>query len=336
MLSREELLRGTRRLASRANPKIREWASLHDRRIRKELGQTLAEGARLAGEALSAPGGGRFRPMALLLSDSGAERPEAERLFSLARQSGIDCYSLSDDCQARISSLKNSDGLALVLSAGPEPADFARLLALAGARWLIAAGVQDPGNAGALARTALAAGFSGCLFLEGVDPLSPKFLRGGMGASFRLPCLSRNIREFLAAWEDVRGRAELVQASANPAGGDYRSEKYPTPLLILLGGERGLPRELAGLPARTVHIPLAGGVESLNLAVAAGIVLFEANRRHAGDFPAADAVSCRKSGVAPRGILREEPPARTVSARGEVNSPPASGVNSGTGGLRNS
>ena len=279
MLSREDLLRGARRLASRANPRIREWASLHDRCAREKSGLTLADGARLAAEAFAAPKGGRFRPLALLISDSGATRPEAGRLFSLAGEAGIDRYSLSDDCQARISGLKNSDGLVLVLAVEPEPPDFASLLALPGARWLVAAGVQDPGNAGALVLTALAAGFSGCLFLEGVDPLSPKFIRGGMGASFRLPCLSRSIPAFLAAWEAIRSRVNLVQASADPAGGDYRRESYRPPLLVLLGGERGLPPELARLPARTIHIPLAGGVESLNLAVAAGIVLFEASRR---------------------------------------------------------
>ncbi|MDR1520519.1 MAG: RNA methyltransferase [Planctomycetota bacterium] len=279
MLAREELLRGARRLASRANPKIKDWAALSQRQARDSLGLTLAEGARLAEEALLAPAGGRFRPAALLLSDSGAGREAAGRLFALAGERGLERYSLTDDCFAKISGLRNAEGLALVLSLGPEEPDFSAAWRLPGARWLVAAGVQDPGNAGALARTALAAGFSGCLFLEGADPRAPKFLRGSMGAAFRLPCLSRAIADFLAAWDAAPAGIALIQATADPSAGDYRELPYQPPFLLLLGGERGVPPELAGRAAQTAHIPLAGGVESLNLAVAAGIIIFEANRR---------------------------------------------------------
>lgn len=275
MIAREELLR-VKRLASRSNPRVKDWSSLSDRGSRDELGLTLAEGARLVGEGLDAPGDGRFRPVTLLVSDSGAERPEAGGLFARAGDLGLERISLSDDCFAKISGLKNSDGLALVLALNPEPADLA-VLSLPNARWLIAAGVQDPGNAGALARTALAAGCSGCLFLDGADSASPKFLRGSMGAAFRLPCLSMRTEEFLRQW---RGGARLMAAATAQSGAeDYLAAEYRPPFALMVGGERGIPEELSSLADGRVHIPLAGGVESLNLAVAAGVILFEAKRR---------------------------------------------------------
>ncbi len=279
MIPRETLLQGARRLASRANSRVRDWSGLGDRAERERLGLTLAEGGRLVAEGLAAPADGRFKPAALLVSDSGAEKDGAGELFARAGGMGLERFSLSDDCFAKVSGLKNSDGLALVMAIAPERPDPAGLWSRPDSRWLAAAGVQDPGNAGALARTALAAGFSGCLFLEGADPLSPKFLRGSMGAAFRLPCLSLGLGEFAAAWRGRSGGASLVLADSRPGGGDYRRLDYRPPLVLLIGGERGVPPEAAGLAGQRAHIPLAGGVESLNLAVAAGIILFEANRR---------------------------------------------------------
>ncbi|MDR1534986.1 MAG: RNA methyltransferase [Planctomycetota bacterium] len=286
MLTREELLRGARRLASRANPRIRAWASLAERRARDELGLTLAEGAKLAAEALAAWPGGHFHPVALLVSDSGAGREAAGELFARAGELGLERFSLTDECFAGISSLKNPDGLALLLSFASGTEESVPPWILPESRWLVAAGVQDPGNAGALARSALAAGFSGCLYLDGADPRAPKFLRGSMGAAFRLPCLSQPLRDFVAAGTRFAGRVSLIQATSRAAGGeDYRRMAYQPPFLVLVGGERGMPPELAALATQSVHIPLAGGVESLNLAVAAGIILFEANRRFSrGDF----------------------------------------------------
>lgn len=281
MIPREELLR-VKRIASRVNPRVKDWTSLHDRKDRERLGATLAEGVKLVEEGLAAGAGGALRPTTLLVSDSGAERGEAGALFARAGEMGLERISLADDCFAKASGLKNTDGLALILAYECEEPDIRSLCSAPGARWLIAAGVQDPGNAGALARTALAAGCSGCLFLDGADPASPKFLRGSMGAAFRLPCLSSRISNFTSTWPGEHSTLYLAVA-----GGDaehYREANYQPPLGIVVGGERGIPDELSRLSARRVRIPLRNGVESLNLAVAAGIILFEADahRRNTG------------------------------------------------------
>lgn len=278
VIPREILLAGARRLASRVNPRVKDWSGLGDRAERDRLGLTLAEGARLTAEGLDALAEGGFRPVALLVSDSGAERDEAGGLFARAGEAGLERFSLTDECFAKVSGLKNADGLALVMACvAAEP--FSLPAIVPGAMWLAAAGVQDPGNAGALARTALAAGFTGCLFLDGADPRSPKFLRGSMGAAFRLPCRSLALDAFVTAWERDAGNAVLALASARPDAVDYREFAYRPPLVLAVGGERGVPPALERLAGVTLCIPMQGGVESLNLAVAAGIVMFEANRR---------------------------------------------------------
>ncbi|MCC8189498.1 MAG: RNA methyltransferase [Planctomycetes bacterium] len=278
MIPRATLL-SAKRLASRANPRIKEWAGLDDRDRREAGGLTLAEGARLVAEGLRVKAGSPFQPAALLVSDAGAGRPEAGDCFTRAEALGVARFSLSDDCFRKISPRKGSDGLALVMTTDYQSADLA-VLDRPDARWLVAAGIQDPGNAGALARTALAAGWFGCLYLDSTDPRSPKFLRGSMGAAFHLPCISATTEEFL---DHCRHRhVRLLVASADPRFPDYRRADYQPPLALVVGGERGVPDTVAALATAQAHIPLDGGVESLNLAVAAGILLFEARRHPEG------------------------------------------------------
>ncbi len=172
-----------------------------------------------------------------------------------------------------MSGLRNSEGVALIMSINADADDMAVVTAKADGKWLIAAGVQDPGNAGALARTALAAGMDGCLFLDGADPHSPKFLRGSMGAAFHLPCLSTSTEAFCSVWQS--GAMRLLAATTSDSATGYRSAKYTAPFAIIIGGERGIPYAITDLADEQIHIPLKGNVESLNLAVAAGILLFE-------------------------------------------------------------
>lgn len=275
MIPREELLR-VRRLASRANPRVKEWAELADKPARDRLGLTLAEGGKLAREALVASGYGFFRPRALLVSDAGSQREEAGELFRLAGEMGIERFSLTDDCLAKVSGMRHAEGLALVLAFDPAATAPVDMFSNSDSRWIVAAGVQDPGNAGALARIALAVGATGCVFLDGADPRSPKFLRGGMGAAFRLPCLSLTADAFAPTWK--KSGTRLVAAAASSGATDFRSVDYLPPLGIMIGGERGIPDHLLALATETAHIPLRGGVESLNLAVAAGVILFEAEK----------------------------------------------------------
>ena len=144
---------------------------------------------------------------------------------------------------------------------------------------VVAVGVQDPGNLGSLLRTAEAAGATGAYLTAGTaDPLSWKALRGSMGSALRVP----HVRG-LAADEVVRRlRSRGVAVLATMAHGDapYDRADLRGPFALLLGGEgAGLPHETVESADQRLSIPMHGRVESLNVGVAAGILLFEAARQ---------------------------------------------------------
>ena len=149
-----------------------------------------------------------------------------------------------------------------------------------GAVVLVLDGVQDPGNVGTILRTTFALGGSGVIALKGTAELySPKVLRGSMGALFRLPAVSADHAEF-GEWAAAQG-VELWVADAQgapvetAAGGPSRRR----PIALALGSEgAGVSPTLAALAVRRVGIPLLPGAESLNVAVAAGILLHEVKR----------------------------------------------------------
>jgi TrmH family RNA methyltransferase len=264
-------LQTLRRIASKANPRVKDWAALSDKAERRRQGLTLAEGRRLVEEGFKRSGSALFPPKAFLVSDRGAERPEAGVLLARARELGLECINLSEPCCQKITRQIAPDGLALVCGIPEADGDLPTGTCMSGI-WLVADGVQDPGNAGALARTALAAGAAGCLFLDGADPTSPKFLRGSMGAAFTLPCPSWTSADFARRRSNLPLRIAI--ATADPTARDYRNYPCEPPLGIIMGGEKGVSDALAALADDRIHIPLSGGVESLNLAVAAGILLF--------------------------------------------------------------
>lgn len=142
---------------------------------------------------------------------------------------------------------------------------------------VVAIGLQDPGNIGALLRTAEAAGATGAFLVGGADPFSWKALRGSMGSAFRL----RHVRVRDAAAVIDRARAHgLRTVGASVAGGTpYDAAALGGPVALFLGSEgAGLPADVEAAMDERVTIPVQG-VESLNVSVAAGVLLFEAARQ---------------------------------------------------------
>lgn len=158
----------------------------------------------------------------------------------------------------------------------PPAADLSKMLA-GDALIVILDGVQDPGNAGAIVRVAEAFGASGAIFLKGtVDPFHPRSLRGSAGSLFRLPVVGGLDANF-----DDGAIGSLRIYAAMPRGDEsieLRDADFTVPCAIAIGGEgRGIGERLAAR-AIPVHIPTRN-VESLNAAVAAGILFYEARRQ---------------------------------------------------------
>jgi len=136
--------------------------------------------------------------------------------------------------------------------------------------------IQDPGNLGTILRTAEAAGAHGVITLLGsTDPFSPKALRSSMGSAFRLPLLTALSTAEVIALTQLHG-LQMVSA-AGTASANYRSLDWTQPSLLVLGNEaRGVNPALLTASRHGVHIPIAPSVESLNVATAAAVILFEA------------------------------------------------------------
>lgn len=147
---------------------------------------------------------------------------------------------------------------------------------------LVIDGVQDPGNVGTLIRTAHALGASGTVVLRGTaDPTSPKALRAAMGATFRHPVISLDDAGFIA-WARTHGVtlwAGAVDGVPLHRALEGRRANGPPPIAVIVGNEgAGIRPQLNAVAAQRVAIPLAQGAESLNVAVAAGILLYEVTR----------------------------------------------------------
>ena len=149
------------------------------------------------------------------------------------------------------------------------------------ATWLALEGVRDPGNLGTILRTAEAAGAAGLILVgDCCDPFSREAVRGSVGSVFAVPMARVETADFLAWRQHWPG--DVVGTRLEDAE-DFRAAEIRPPALIVMGGERdGLSAEVAKACSRHVRIPMAGEVESLNLAVATALVLYQVRARWLG------------------------------------------------------
>jgi TrmH family RNA methyltransferase len=178
---------------------------------------------------------------------------------------------MDDRALAGLADTEHPQGIVAVI----EPPDWTldKLRLDARALVLVLDGVQDPGNVGTMIRTALGLGASAVVALKGTAELSsPKVLRATMGAIFRLPCVAADDEAF-GSWA---ARQRLGVWLADSGGTPVRDWRPARPLALVMGNEgAGVRDALAAIAAGRVGIPLQPGAESLNVAVAAGILLFE-------------------------------------------------------------
>jgi len=256
-------------IRSRSNAVVRRFRALKER---TGDGLALLEGIKLLEEALAA--GVEVTEVAasprLRKSDRG------RRLLETLGQRRVAVRLMDEDVLGSVSEVETSQG---VLALARRPSFDEEAMFRARPLVLVAVGIQNPGNVGALLRVAEAAGATGAYLAEGcADPFAWKALRGSMGSAFRLPHARRiAAREALARLGD-RGIATFAATSA--AGERYDQVDLTRPVALVVGSEgAGLHEDLLARASARVTIPMRGAVESLNVAVAAGILLFEAARQ---------------------------------------------------------
>ncbi|MGH7580374.1 MAG: TrmH family RNA methyltransferase [Gemmatimonadales bacterium] len=246
---------------------------LHRRRGRERRSLALAEGVRLVEEALDA--GVTLRGAAISPALEATTRGRA--LKSALERRGVRVEAVSDAELDELADTEHPQGVVAVVE--PRPWALDDIAAAPGSPVLILDGVQDPGNVGTILRSALGLGAAGVIALKGTaDLTNPKVVRGSMGALFRLPAVPADVGAYLA-WAAGRGIETWVTAADGTPiePGGARSRRAAVGLV--LGNEgAGVSPPLEAAAARRVAIRLAPGVDSLNVAVAAAILLREVAR----------------------------------------------------------
>ena len=251
-----------------ANPKVQRLRRLVRRGAdRREEGLVVAEGPKIIRAAHE--GGAKIRELYL--------GPDADpSVEEFAAESGAVVHWLAAGVIERVASTVTPQSeIALVSRPATTLDSFAHARLV-----LVGVAVQDPGNAGTMVRTALAAGASGILFTEGsVDVFSPKTVRSSAGAVFRLPVIEG--LDPAEALGEIGRRGFTRLGTDADIGEDLYEAQLPDRTAVVVGNEaNGLPADLAPCLDRTVRIPMVGPADSLNVAVASAVVCFELLRRH--------------------------------------------------------
>jgi TrmH family RNA methyltransferase len=252
-------------LTSARNPKVVAAVRLKKRALREEDRCFLVEGAQAVTEALTEDG----RLLVLFVSD------ELDPLAVRARQAGVPVEQVSDRVMERLTSTVTPQG---VVGVAPFVDAGIHDLAPPGALAVLHE-VRDPGNAGTILRSADAAGAAGVVFAgSSVDAYNPKSVRASAGSIFHVPVVRDVPTE--EAVKTLRAKGFAIVAMDMHGDEDLFEAEIPPSTAFVFGNEaHGLPSEILAAADRRVRVPQAGRAESLNLAAAATVCLFEWVRR---------------------------------------------------------
>lgn len=247
---------------------------LHRRRGRERRGLALAEGVRLIEEALATAT--TLRGVAASPALEGTTRGKALKATLLTR--GVQVEDLTDAELESLADTEHPQGIIGVIE--PKRWTLSDIRMIPGATVLVLDGVQDPGNVGTMLRTALGLGSVGLVALKGTaDLTNPKVIRAAMGASFRLPAVTAAPDEFVAWSRLQRAQIWVADAAGQPEDRQPARRTDRPPVALVVGNEgAGVGATIDAAADRRIAVPLARGVESLNVAVAAGILLYEVTR----------------------------------------------------------
>lgn len=258
-----------RRITGFSNPTVKWVRGLRDKKQRKREGRFLAEGLRLLTDARAA---GKL-PELLLMAEGRDEHALLAALEADVIGAGGEVVELPAEVLAKVTGKDNPQSVAGVFQ--QFATELASLNRDSAPLWLAAHALRDPGNLGTMLRTADAVGAGGLVLIdECADPFSVEAVRASMGAVFTVALAQAPWPQFMA-WLRV-GPAQLVAASLRDAV-PYREAGYAGPCFLLVGNEsRGLPAEYEDACDLRVTIPMLGRADSLNAAVAAAVLAYEA------------------------------------------------------------
>ena len=259
-------------ITSLANPVIKDIRGLALKKNRDAQKQFIAEGMKLVTDALE----GNWPVHVLIYAKRMAHEPHLQAVAAMARARGALILEVSEKVLGTISRRDNPQMVIAVF--GQRWSELSSIKPRNNDVWVALDRVRDPGNLGTVIRTVDAAGAKGVILVgESTDPFSLEAVRATMGSIFAVPVVKASQEAFLV-WR--KGFPGLVAGTHLKGAVDYRAAAFGDgPVLLLMGNEQqGLPDVLAQSCDRLLKIPQAGRADSLNLAVATGIMLYEVRR----------------------------------------------------------
>jgi TrmH family RNA methyltransferase len=261
-------------ITSLQNERIKAIRALEMRKARKETGLFVAEGASIL---ITARERG-FKPETLVYRAGSATSGPPRGVVDWALTANADVLEVSEAVLGKIASKDNPQSMLAVFRQRwaelPEAARIAR-----GDVWVALEEVRDPGNLGTILRTVDAVGAAGVILIgASCDPYARECVRATMGSIFAVPIAKTTRESFLHWCKDWRGDVVGTHLDARE---DFRNAAYKAPVLIVMGSEGpGLSQPIAAACTKTVKIPMAGRLDSLNLAVATALMLYQIRGPH--------------------------------------------------------
>lgn len=263
-------------IASKQNERIKQIRKLYTRKFRKSEGLFVAEGIRLVEELVKT-----LMVEQVFFAESFIVNPRGQALLKTVHKAGIPSFSCTEEVFSHVCDTKNAQGVLAVVRKpepcldwshqGNRPQDFI----------LIVDQVQDPGNLGTILRTAVAAGVTGIWIIGStVDVFSPKVIRSSMGSIFHLPYVTLTTQECLTKCQELG--LKLIATDVHGGVEHYNCSLLVDAMALVVGNEgNGVSPLLLEHSDQRIYIPLANDVESLNVAVATAVLLYETVRQRA-------------------------------------------------------
>jgi TrmH family RNA methyltransferase len=258
-------------VTSLTNPTIKDIRGLALPKNRKESGLFVTEGMKLVADAVE-----EDWPIKILVYGAKvADHPVVRRVATTAHARGGDVLEVSEAVLAKITRRENPQMVVGVFEQKLTPKSDIRPGPTG--VWVALEGIKDPGNLGTIIRTADAVGAEGVILVgDTVDPFGVEAVRATMGSIFHMKLARMSVAEF-KEWR--KGWPGIVVGTHLSGKSDYRTIDYDRPVMLFMGNEQsGLPEDLAATCDHLVKIPQAGRADSLNLAIATGVMLYEIRR----------------------------------------------------------
>lgn len=244
-------------IESAKNPKVKQWKKLLTKKERDKTGRFLIEGFHLVEEALK-----EENLVGQVILSQNAEVPVHFKL------EGIEVTYAANDVLKAISDTETPQGIAAVCEQKKMNIDE-----INPQKVLLIDAVQDPGNIGTMIRTADAAGMDAVILGEGcADPYNPKVIRSTQGSLFHMPVIKGNLADII---DQLKNRDIPVLGTALEGADPFEKVGKLESFALLVGNEgQGVDKELLSKTSQNLYIPIYGKSESLNVGIAAGILMY--------------------------------------------------------------